>query len=228
MEGQPLVLVVDDDRNVTRLLELYLERAGFRVLAAYNGEEALEACREDCPDLVVLDIMLPRLDGWEVCRRLRAENEEIPVIFLTARDAPADRVAGLDMGGDDYVVKPFDPHEVVARVNARLRRRPRGSTLKVENLAVDLTSFEVKVDGRLVGLKPREVHLLHFLAVHPNQVFSREKLLEKVWGYDYMGETRTVDVHVQRLREKVGAGNTWKIKTVWGVGYKFEVQKDAP
>lgn len=225
-------MLVDDDPNICRLLRLYLGRAGYRVLSALDGVSALEVYAAERPDLAILDIMLPGLDGREICRRIR-EQDDLPIIFLTACDAAGDRVAGLDMGADDYIVKPFDPNEVVARVRARLRRRnqqdlPGGKIVTVGNLEADPRSFEVKVDGLPVELKPREFQLLYFLAAHRNRVFTREQLLEKIWSYDYAGETRTVDVHIQRLREKLGPGNGWTISTIRGVGYKLEVRGDVP
>lgn len=232
MEQAPLILLVDDDPNVCRLLKLYLGRAGYRVLSAPDGVSALEIYAAERPDLAILDIMLPGLDGREICRRIR-EQDDLPIIFLTARDATGDRVAGLDMGADDYIVKPFDPNEVVARVRARLRRRNKkdlhgGNIVTAGNLEADPRSFEVKVDGIPVELKPREFQLLYFLAAYRNRVFTREQLLERIWGYDYAGETRTVDVHIQRLREKLAPGSGWEIRTIRGVGYKMEVCEDVP
>jgi DNA-binding response OmpR family regulator len=224
----PRVLIVDDDANVRRLLELYLNREGYRVSQAGDGVTALQQIEEKQPDLLILDVMLPEIDGWEICRRIRVRNSDLPIIFLTAKDAPQDRIAGLDMGGDDYVIKPFDPNELTARVRARLRRREQPVSaeellvVSTGNLTVNLSSFEVKVEGKTIRLKPKEVQLLYFLATNPNRVFSRELLLERIWGYDFAGESRTVDVHIQRLREKLGTGRGWAIKTVWGVGYKFE------
>lgn len=229
---RPLILVVDDDQNVCRLLKLYLGQAGYGVITAGDGFAALSACETKHPDLAVLDIMLPGMDGWELCRRIR-DQFKIPVIFLTARDAPLERVAGLDMGADDYIVKPFDPNEVVARVRARLRGtgpacRQDANIVVAGNLSVNLDSFQVQIDGKTIQLKPLEVKLLFFLVSHQNRVFTREQLLENIWGYGYAGETRTVDVHVQRLRGKLRPPRGWKIKTVWGVGYKFEVIGDVP
>lgn len=225
----PLVLIVDDDANVRRLLKLYLEREGYRVAQAGDGVTALKMIFDYTPDLVILDVMLPEIDGWELCRLIRERRSDLPIIFLSAKDAPQDRIAGLNMGGDDYVVKPFDPNEVAARVRAQLRSRelqPQAAArtmVTVGSLSVDLSSFEVKVNGSVIRMKPREVQLLFFLAANPGRVFSRELLLERIWGYEFAGETRTVDVHIQRLREKLGPGRGWEIRTIWGVGYKFEV-----
>lgn len=221
------VLVVEDDPNVAELLRLYLERAGHRVLAAADGLEGLRLHREERPDLVILDLMLPYLDGWEVCRQLRREGDT-PVIILTARGENAEKILGFELGADDYVVKPFDPQELVARVRAVLRRaRPaaeRDQVVRHPGLTVDLGRYAAEVDGRPVALTPKELELLHFLARHPNQVFTREQLLSRVWGYDYPGDSRTVDVHIKRLRQKLeDGGRPWRLATVWGVGYKFEV-----
>ncbi|MBU7006210.1 response regulator transcription factor [Phosphitispora fastidiosa] len=245
------ILVVDDDANICEILRLYLANEGFELVFARNGSEALDRFREEKPDLVVLDIMLPIINGWEVCKMIRAVSSA-PILMLTARDTTEDKVSGLDIGADDYVVKPFDPKEVVARVRALLRRAvdspvsgqtglagagsnqaapgqtgselPSQEVLRVGNLEVNLSCYTVYCEGTKVNLKPKEIQLLAFLLGNPNIVFTREQLLEKVWGYDYMGETRTVDVHVKRLREKLAAGGPeWRISTVWGVGYKLEI-----
>ncbi len=226
-EATGSVLVVEDDPNVAELIRLYLERAGHRVRVAGDGLEALRLFREERPDLVVLDVMLPYLDGWEVCRQIRREDDT-PVIMLTARGENAEKILGFELGADDYVVKPFDPQELMARVRAVLRRaRPeaaREQVVRHPGLMVDLSRYAAEVDGRPVALTPKELELLHFLARHPNQVFTREQLLSQVWGYDYPGDSRTVDVHIKRLRKKLeGPGRPWRLATVWGVGYKFEV-----
>lgn len=231
------VLVVDDDAHVTDLLGLYLGREGFRVLSAASGDEGLrQATATPGPDLVILDIMLPGLDGWEVCRRLRAVSR-VPVIMLTARDDDYDKILGLEMGADDYVTKPFNPREVVARVRSVLRRLDRAAAgeraeVRFSGLRVSLTDYAVEAAGRPVQLTPRETELLWFLAVHPNQVFSRDHLLREVWGYDYTGDARTVDTHVKRLRRKLAdaVGDAlvpWDITTVWGVGYKFHRRRET-
>ncbi|GAB6157178.1 response regulator transcription factor [Desulfotomaculum varum] len=222
------ILVIEDDRNICELLGLYFKKEGFTVLFAHDGSTGLNLLHAEKPDLIILDIMLPVINGLEVCRLIR-QHYTMPVIMLTAKDASEDKVAGLDTGADDYVVKPFDPNELCARVRAHLRRQTNRqaakSTLEVGNLCLDMAKYEVLLNGEPVSLKPKEIALLHFLISHPNIVFSRDTLLEKVWGYDYVGETRTVDVHIKRLREKLenhAAG--WQIKTVWGIGYCLEVK----
>ncbi|GBF33804.1 phosphate regulon transcriptional regulatory protein PhoB [Desulfocucumis palustris] len=224
------VLVVDDDSNICELLQLYLSRDGHRLLFAHNGSTALDIFRSEKPDLVILDIMLPIINGWEVCQLIRKDSD-IPVIMLTARDASEDKVSGLDMGADDYVVKPFDPLEVAARVRAHLRKRKAAGgdgtadTLRVGGLVMDMEKYEVRLNGKPVELTPKETQLLHFMVLNKNIVLTRNRLLEKVWGYDYVGETRTVDMHVKKLREKLDSREQpWLIKTIYGVGYKFEVR----
>lgn len=223
------ILVVEDDPNVAELIRLYLAKAGHEVRVAADGLEALRLFQDQRPDLVILDVMLPFLDGWEVCRRIRQESAA-PVIMLTARGQSGEKVLGFELGADDYVVKPFDPQELMARVRAVLRRsKPAASADQVAQhpgLLVDLSQYRAEVDGAPIDLAPKEMELLHFLASHPNQVFTREQLLTQVWGYDFLGDSRTVDVHVKRLRKKLeGTNGHWRISTVWGVGYKFEVVK---
>jgi DNA-binding response OmpR family regulator len=242
-DGEPLasgaVLVVDDDRHVTDLLALYLTKEGFTVTEADNGADGLRlALGPPSPDLVILDIMLPEMDGWEVCRRLRASSR-VPVIMLTARDDDYDKILGLEIGADDYVTKPFNPREVVARVKSVLRRMGEGledkkREIRHPGLRVSLTDYVTEASGRTVPLTPKETELLWFLASHPGQVFSRDRLLREVWGYDYTGDARTVDTHIKRLRHKLAEGAQpdpgnsgptgvpWEIATVWGVGYKFQ------
>lgn len=222
------ILVVEDDVNVAELIRLYLAKAGHDVRVARDGLEALDLFREKRPDLVILDVMLPFLDGWEVCREIRRESEA-PVIMLTARGESGEKVLGFELGADDYVVKPFDPQELMGRVRAVLRRtRPnpdQSQVLRFPGLVVDMSQYRVELDGAPVEMTPRELELLHFLAAHPNQVFNREQLLSQVWGYDYLGDSRTVDAHVKRLRKKLeGPERSWRLGTVWGVGYKFEVR----
>jgi len=230
------VLIVDDDINVADLLTLYLSKEGYRVLRADNGEDGLRlALGPPEPDLVILDIMLPTMDGWEVCRRLRAAASRVPVIMLTARDDDYDKILGLELGADDYVTKPFNPREVVARVRSVLRRigesiRDSGSReVRHPGLRVSLSDYTVEVSGRQVELTPKETELLWFLASHPDRVFGRDQLLTEVWGYDYTGDARTVDTHIKRvrhkLREAVPGDVTWEIATVWGVGYKFRRER---
>ena len=232
------ILIVDDDRNICELLRLYLEKEGYETALAYDGEQALDKFNSQKPALVLLDVMMPKLDGWEVCRRIRASSQ-VPVIMLTAKGETFDKVLGLELGADDYIVKPFDTKEVVARIKAVLRRYAAGTaapekaeeTKKVisyDKLSVDLTRYELKVDGRVVEAPPKELELLYYLASHPNRVFNRDQLLDEVWGFEYYGDSRTIDVHVKRLREKLeGVSEQWSLKTVWGVGYKFEVKDDA-
>ncbi|HET7560691.1 MAG TPA: response regulator transcription factor [Limnochordia bacterium] len=227
---KPVVLVVDDEERMRRLLRLYLGQE-FEICEAATGREALNAMRERKHDLVVLDVMLPDLDGWEVCRRIRLQHE-LPVIMLTARADVDDRVHGLDLGADDYLVKPFDPRELLARIKAVLRRSEGAQagpeTLKPhEKLLIDLTARRVFVAGQAIQLTPKEFDLLVFLARHPNQAFSRDQLLEHVWGIEFAGETRTVDAHVKNVREKLGDESLRAlIGTVWGVGYRFEAPRD--
>ncbi|WP_088553643.1 response regulator transcription factor [Calderihabitans maritimus] len=219
-------MVVDDDENICELVRLYLTKENFEVVVVHDGLTALEKIEEEVPSLVILDIMMPGMDGWEVCREIR-KMSNLPIIMLSAKGESFDKILGLELGSDDYVVKPFDPKELVARVKAVLRRyeSPRTERKQViyPQLVINLNEYTVKVDGKEVELAPKEIELLYFLASHPNKVFNREQLIEKVWGYDYLGDTRTIDVHVKRLRAKLGSNPHWQIKTVWGVGYKFEV-----
>ena len=219
----PNILVVDDEPGIIQLAKLYLEREGYRVEGVATGREALDRYHEASPDLIVLDLMLPDIDGFEVCRQIRAESD-VPVLMLTARKEDIDKIVGLELGADDYLTKPFNPHELVARVKAVLRRYQAGSSpgeiIDMGNVRIDLSRHEVTVDGRPVALRTKEFALLSAFARNPGIVFSREKLLESVWGYDFYGETRTVDVHVNHLREKLeGSGVT--IETVRGIGYKM-------
>lgn len=222
------VLVIEDDSNIAELLRLYLEKEGYQLLAAADGTKGVELFRSTAPDLVLLDVMLPGLDGWGVLRAIR-QTSQTPVIMLTAKGETADKVAGLKMGADDYITKPFEMKEVLARVEAVLRRgglpeeTPR-KRLSFDKLVVDLDSFELIVDGKKVDTPPKEMELLYHLAASPNRVYTRNQLLDEVWGFDYFGDSRTVDVHIKRLREKLeGVSPQWCLKTVWGVGYKFEL-----
>ncbi|MHB9031621.1 MAG: response regulator transcription factor [Anaerolineae bacterium] len=218
------VLVVEDERNIRELLRLYLNNAGFRVLESGDGLDALRIAAEEKPNLVVLDVMLPRLDGFEVCRRLRRDNYNVPIIILTARTDDVDKVVGLELGADDYVTKPFNPRELVARIKAVLRRTEPASSpvqvLQAGDIRLDLQAHLVSIAGSSIELRPKEFDLLATLLVHPNQVLSREQLLTQVWGYSFGGDTRTVDVHIARLREHLVSSNV-KIDTLWGVGYKL-------
>ena len=226
------ILVVDDDANICELLRLYLTKEGYQVTTAGDGEEGLEKFNQIKPDMVLLDVMMPRMDGLEVCRRIRKAGNT-PVMMLTAKGETFDKVLGLELGADDYVVKPFETKEVIARIGAVLRRSGRHSEDKeenkvvtYENLSINLTNYELKVKGVQVDTPRKEMELIYHLASNPNQVFTRDQLLDEVWGFDYYGDSRTVDVHVKRLREKLeGASDKWALKTVWGVGYKFEVKE---
>ncbi len=221
------ILVVDDDYNIADLIRLYLEKEQYEVKTVYSGKAAVEEFHSWAPDLVLLDIMLPELDGYEICRQIRKVSN-IPIIMLTARGETFDKVLGLELGADDYLVKPFEPKELTARVKAVLRRTmsPEGNVEEIvyPQLAINKSDYSITYQGKKADIPPKELELFYFLASHPNQVFTREQLLEKVWGYDFMGDSRTVDVHVKRLREKFSdEAGRWEIKTVWGVGYKFEV-----
>ena len=222
------VLVVDDERNVTQLVRMYLTADGFHVETAANGEEAIEKARSTRPDLVVLDLMMPEMDGWEVCRRLRTHSD-VPIIMLTARSDDVDKIVGLELGADDYLTKPFNPRELVARVKAVLRRYQAGrkSTplIELDGLKIDTDGREVRVAGRIVDLRPKEYDLLVTLARSPGVVFDRERLIHLVWGYEYVGDTRTVDVHIAGLRDKI-SGSSVRIQTVWSVGYKLVVKSE--
>jgi len=224
------ILVVDDDQNIAELVRLYLEKEMYSVKLAYDGKKALDAFYQWAPDLVILDIMMPNMDGYEVCKQIRKAGN-IPIIMLTARGEVIDKVLGLELGADDYIVKPFDPKEFLARIKAVLRRTQNNDMVKDEKLVfpgltIDKNDYTVTIQGNRLELPPKEMELLYFLASRPNQVFTREQLLEKVWDYDYIGDSRTVDVHIKRLREKLHDDmGRWEIKTVWGVGYKFEVKR---
>ena len=224
------ILVVDDDRNICELIRLYLEKEGFSVTLAYDGQSALTLFKENTPSVVLLDIMLPKMDGFQVCREIRRISN-IPIIMLTAKGETFDKVLGLELGADDYMVKPFENKELVARIKAVLRRYDPKDDAEKEvvypNLVINLSNYELKINGNQIDIPPKELELLYCLATNPNKVFTREQLLETVWGFDYFGDSRTVDVHVKRLREKLelaGDGQNWQLKTVWGVGYKFDVK----
>lgn len=222
------ILIVEDDNNIADLLRLYLEKENYEVAIASDGGRGVEQFRRFQPDLVLLDLMLPVLDGWGVCRTIRAESKT-PVIMLTAKGETEDKVNGLKQGADDYITKPFEMQEVLARIEAVLRRtgnapEKTGNRLVFDKLIIDMDSFELTVDGKKIPTPPKEMELLYHLASTPNRVYQRNKLLDEVWGFDYFGDTRTVDVHIKRLREKLeGVSDQWSLKTVWGVGYKFEV-----
>ena len=221
------ILAVEDDRNISDLIRMYLEKEGFEVTAAFDGGTAVEKFKEIQPDLVLLDIMLPVMDGWAVCQKIR-EMSKTPIIMLTAKSEVFDKVTGLEMGADDYIVKPFEMKELIARINAVLRRSEipddTKKRLTFDKLIIDLDSYELIVDGKKIDTPPKELELLYHLASTSNRVYTRNQLLDEVWGFDYFGDSRTVDVHIKRLREKVeNVSDQWALKTVWGVGYKFEV-----
>lgn len=224
------ILIVDDDENICELLRLYLEKDGYETSIAHDGQQALTAFHSEAPDLILLDIMLPKLDGWQVCREIRKESR-VPIIMLTAKGETFDKILGLELGADDYVSKPFDAKEVLARVKAVLRRTMAPEEgegkkeVRYDKLVINLTNYELIVDGVQIDTPPKELMLIYHLASNPNRVYTRDQLLDEVWGFDYYGDSRTVDVHVKRLREKLeGVSDQWSLKTVWGVGYKFEVK----
>ncbi|MEM5769180.1 MAG: response regulator transcription factor, partial [Bacillota bacterium] len=223
-------LIIEDDVNIAELLRLYLEKDGFDVIKAADGATGVRMALNDAPDVIILDIMLPVLDGWQVCRKVR-ESSRVPIIMLTAKGETFDKVNGLEMGADDYIVKPFEVKELLARIHAVMRRtEPEDKTaekkLSFDKLTINLDSYELIVDGRRIETPPKEMELLFHLAATPNRVYTRNQLLDEVWGFDYFGDSRTVDVHVKRLREKLeGVSDQWTLKTVWGVGYKFELNE---
>lgn len=226
------ILIVDDDKNICDLLRLYLEKDGYSVILSHDGEEAVVKFNALKPDMVLLDIMLPGMDGWQVCREIRKKSN-VPIIMITAKGETIDKVIGLELGADDYIVKPFDAKEVIARINAVTRRagsinaEPEIKEVRYEKLAVNMTRYELKVNGKTIDTPPKELELLYYLASNPNRVFTRDQLLDEVWGYDYYGDSRTIDVHIKRLREKLeGVSEKWTLKTVWGKGYKFEALED--
>ena len=223
------VLIVEDDRNIAELLQMYLEKEGYQVTTAADGGQGLAKFRSVQPNLVLLDVMMPVMDGWAVCKAIRAESQ-VPIIMLTAKGETEDKISGLKSGADDYITKPFEMREVLARIEAVLRRstglptEKKSRKLNFDKLTIDMDAFELLVDGKKVDTPPKEMELLFYLASSPNRVYTRNQLLDEVWGFDYFGDSRTVDVHVKRLREKLeGVSENWSLKTVWGVGYKFEV-----
>ena len=224
------ILIIDDDENICELLRLYLEKDGFETIVANDGEQAVDFANKYSPDLILLDIMLPKLDGWQVCREIR-KTSETPIIMLTAKGETFDKILGLELGADDYVSKPFDTKEVIARIKAVLRRsheKDKASQInevRYDKLRINLTNYELEVNGVKIDTPPKELELIYHLASNPNRVYTRDQLLDEVWGFDYYGDSRTVDVHVKRLREKLeNVSEEWCLKTVWGVGYKFEVK----
>lgn len=223
------ILIVDDDANICELLRMYLAKNGFTSVIVNDGAVAVAAVPAENPDLILLDIMLPGLDGWQVCRQIR-QTSNTPIIMLTAKGEVFDKILGLELGADDYIVKPFDAKEVIARVKAVLRRTGTGvpqvpREVVYDKLSINITNYELKVDGVHVDAPPKELELLYHLASNPNRVFSRDQLLDEVWGFEYYGDSRTVDVHIKRIREKLeGVSDQWELRTVWSVGYKFEVK----
>ena len=233
MIGKQKILIVDDDENIAELISLYLTKECFDTKIVHNGEDALSAFETYNPNLVLLGLMLPGIDGYQVCREIRAKSAT-PIIMLSAKGEVFDKVLGLELGADDYIMKPFDSKEMVARVRAVLRRyqpaktaespKEKAKYVEYESLVINLTNYSVMCDGRQVDMPPKELELLYCLAASPNQVFTREQLLDRIWGYEYIGDTRTVDVHIKRLREKIKDHPRWKLSTVWGIGYKFETK----
>ena len=230
MENKPKILIVDDEENICELVRLYIEKEGFDAIIANDGQEAVAKFNKEKPDLILLDIMLPIKDGWQVCREIRAQSK-VPIIMLTAKGETFDKVLGLELGADDYVVKPFEPKELIARIRAVLRRsadsvdeKADEDELSFDGLKINQSTYEVYIDDKKVEMPPKEFELLYFLAKNTNKVFTRDQLLDEIWGYEFFGDSRTVDVHIKRIREKLeGENRTWALKTVWGVVYKFEV-----
>ena len=232
MANKQKILIVDDDENIANLISLYLTKECYETRIEHDGQSALDAFKEYAPNLILLDIMLPGLDGYELCREIRRESK-VPIIMLSAKTEVFDKVLGLELGADDYIIKPFDSKELVARVKAVLRRyteapapvekKPDEKRVEYKDLIINLSNYEVIYKGKPVEMTPREIELLYFLASSPNQVFTREQLLDHIWGYEYAGDTRTVDVHIKRIREKIADTDQWSIGTVWSVGYRFEV-----
>lgn len=234
MVNKQKILIVDDDENIAELISLYLTKECFDTMMVHDGEKALIANETYQPNLILLDLMLPGIDGYQVCREIRAKSN-VPIIMLSAKGEVFDKVLGLELGADDYIMKPFDSKEMVARVKAVLRRyqavpkadapkEDKGKCVEYPGITINLTNYSVTVDGVNVDMPPKELELLYFLAASPNQVFTREQLLDQIWGYEYIGDTRTVDVHIKRLREKIKDHKSWSLSTVWGIGYKFEVR----
>ena len=225
------IMIADDDSNICELLRLYLGKEGYTPILAHDGKEAVEKFDTENPDLILLDIMMPQLDGWQVCRKIRKKSQ-CPIIMLTAKGELFDKVLGLELGADDYIVKPFETKEVMARIKAVLRRsgigdKEKAKEVSYDNLYINLENYELRVNGKQIDTPPKEMELIYHLASNPNRVYTRDQLLDEVWGFEYYGDSRTVDVHIKRLREKLdGISEHWTLKTVWGVGYKFEVKQD--
>lgn len=235
MSNNQTVLIVDDEVNICELIRLYVEKEGYRAVIANDGQQAMDKFKSASPDLVLLDIMLPVKDGWQVCREIRAVDNT-PIIMLTAKGETFDKVLGLELGADDYIVKPFEPKEMIARIKAVLRRTgnqnaaeddARDEELRFDGLRINQATYEIYLDDRKIEMPPKEFELLYFLAKNTNKVFNRDQLLDEIWGYEFFGDSRTVDVHIKRIREKIETeGKNWHLKTVWGVGYKFEVEQN--
>lgn len=233
MANKQKILIVDDDTNISELISLYLTKECFETMCVEDGESALDAFKSFSPDLILLDLMLPGMDGYQVCREIR-KTSQIPIIMLSAKGEVFDKVLGLELGADDYIIKPFDAKELVARVKAVLRRtvtssapeaeEEKNDTVSYPDLTINLANYSVTYMGKSIKMPPKELELLYFLASSPNQVFSREQLLDHIWGYEYIGDTRTVDVHIKRIREKISDHQRWAITSVWGIGYKFETR----
>lgn len=235
MINKQKILIVDDDENIAELIALYLTKECYECKTVNNGEDAIKEMSAFAPNLVLLDLMLPGIDGYQVCREIRSSSNT-PIIMMSAKGEVFDKVLGLELGADDYIIKPFDTKEMIARIKAVLRRynqpikqtsdspAPKGKFVEYPDLIINLTNYSVEFKGKTVDMPPKELELLYFLAASPNRVFTREQLLDHIWGYEYIGDTRTVDVHIKRLREKIGDHKKWNIATVWGIGYKFEVK----
>ena len=231
MKKQIKILVIEDDPYIYDIIKLYIEKLGFTAIFASSGEEGIQLYYDESPHLLLLDIMLPEMSGWDVCKEVRRDNQSIPIIMLTGKGESYDKIKGLDLGADDYIVKPFDPNELIARIKAILRRTNYidgiNESIEFPSLTIDMNQHKVFQNESELALPPKEFELLHFLAKNSNQIFTRQQLLNQIWGYDYEGDPRTVDVHIKRLREKIGEPvRDWAIKTVWGIGYKFEVHLD--
>ena len=230
--NQKTVMIVDDEKNICELIRIYVEKEGYRTVQANDGDVAIEMFRLIQPDIILLDVMMPKKDGFTVCREIRQESN-VPIIFLTAKGETTDKVVGLEFGADDYIVKPFEPKELVARIKSVLRRfdvqinekGEKDKELTFDGLKINQSTYEVYLDGELIEMPPKEFELLYYLAKNPNKVFTRNQLLDEVWGYEFFGDSRTVDVHIKRIREKIEKGERpWKLKTVWSVGYKFSLE----
>lgn len=234
MNPKTTILIVDDEVNICELIRLYVEKEGYEAVIATDGEEAIEKFKSTAPGLILLDVMLPKKDGWQVCREIRTVDNT-PIIMLTAKGETFDKVLGLELGADDYIVKPFEPKELVARIKAVLRRSEmnvpqeedeKEDVLEFDGLRISQATYDIYLDGKKIEMPPKEFELLHFLAKNTNKVYTRDQLLDEIWGYEFFGDSRTVDVHIKRIREKIETeGKNWQLKTVWGVGYKFEVEQ---